>query len=85
MENGKTLTNPKIANKFNKFYTTVASKLVDKLGKPNNKYKDYLNNPYEHKIFLNEIDPGEVLEILLKLDPTKAADIFGISPGIPNS
>ena len=31
-------------------------------------------------MFLKEVDPGEVLNILLKLDPNKAADIYGISP-----
>ena len=31
-------------------------------------------------MFLKEVEPGEVLNILFKLDTTKAADIYEISP-----
>ena len=53
---------------------------MEKLGNTNNKYQDYLKNPNKHSIFLKEVDPGEVLDLLRKLDPTKSADIYGISP-----
>ena len=80
-ENNNIYTDPSIVtNKFNEFYTTIANKLVDKIDKSNNKYQDFLKNPNQHSMFLKEVEPGEVLNILLKLDTTKAADIYGISP-----
>ena len=70
----------KVANNFNKFYTNVAKKLLENLGKPNSKYQDYLKNPNEHSIYLTETDQGEVATLISKLDVTKAGDIYGISP-----
>ena len=80
-DNGSIITDQKVvANKFNKFYTSIAEKLVTKLGKPSNKFQDYLKNPNEHTIFLNETDHGEVATLLYKLDVTKSGDIYGITP-----
>ncbi|NQY44078.1 MAG: reverse transcriptase family protein, partial [Legionellales bacterium] len=39
-----------------------------------------MKNPNEHSLFLNETDPGEIYDLLRKLDTKKASDIFGISP-----
>ena len=69
----------KVANKFNKFYTNVADKLVRKLGNPTTKFQDYLKNPNKHSIFLNETDPGEVATLIQKLDINKSGDIYGIN------
>ena len=80
-ENGNVITDQKkVSEKFNHFYTTIADKLVSKLGNSNNKYQDYLKNPNVHSLFLNEIEPDEVLRLLQKLNPNKSADYFGISP-----
>ena len=80
-ENGNVITDQKVvSNSFNRFYTSIADKLVEKLGNPNNKFQDYLKNPNKHSIFLNEIEPDEVYNILLNLNPNKAADFYGISP-----
>ena len=80
-DNGEIITDQKkVSNRFNKFYTTIADKLVTKLGKPSTKYQDYLRNPNEHSMFLNETDPGEVALLLSKLDITKSGDIYGINP-----
>ena len=80
-DNGNIITNQKtVANKFNKFYTSVAEKLVLKLGNPATKFQDYLKNPNEHSIFLNETDPGEVATLIRGLDITKSGDIYGINP-----
>lgn len=79
--NGQIITNQKlVANKFNDFYTNVAHDLVQKLGKPNSKYQDYLKNPNVHSMFLNETEPDEIEEIICNLDISKAGDIYGISP-----
>ena len=80
-EEGEIITNQKkVANKFNTYYVNVAKKLVDMLGKTTTKYQDYLKNPNKHSIFLNEIEPDEVLTILKRIDIKKATDVFGISP-----
>ena len=79
-DNGSIITDQKkVANKFNKFYTNVADKLVRKLGNPTTKFQDYLKNPNKHTIFLNETDPGEVATLIHKLDVNKSGDIYGIN------
>ncbi len=72
----------RVANTFNHFFTNVADNLLLKIGNTATKYQDYLKNPNEHSIFMNEIDFGEVYEILRNLDITKSGDIYGISPGL---
>ena len=73
-DDGQIITDQKkVANRFNKFYTTIADKLVTKLGKPTTKFQDYLRNPNEHSIFLNETEPGEISILLSKLDVTKSS------------
>ena len=85
-ENGNIITDQKkVADKFNKFYTNIAKKLVSELGKPSTKYQDYLKNPNEHSIYLNETNPDEVAALIRKLDITKAGDIYGISPQLIKS
>ena len=80
-DNGSIITDQKkVANRFNRFYTSVADGLVRKLGKPATKYQDYLKNPNEHSIFLKETDHGEVATQLYKLDITKSGDIYGMTP-----
>ena len=80
-DDGNIISNKKeVANKFNKFYINVANKLLKDLGNPNTKFQDYLKNQNVHSIFLNEVDAGEVLELINKLDITKAGDIYGINP-----
>ena len=84
-EDGQIITDQgKVANSFNKFYTTIAQKLVNELGDTNNRFQDYLKNPNEHSMFLNEFEPNEIFEILHGLNPKKAADIYGIPPKILN-
>ena len=80
-EQGNIITDQKrVSNSFNHFYTNIADQLVSKIGNTNNKYQDFLKNPNKHSIFLNEIEPDEVLNLLLKLNQNKSADFFGISP-----
>ena len=78
--NGKLITDQKIVSKlFNNYFINVADNLAKKIPKPNTKYQDYLKNPNEHTIYLHETTPDEVENIIAKLDPNKAADIYGIS------
>ena len=80
-ENGAIEDNPKnVANKFNRYFSNVASNLLQKMPKPSTKFQDYLKNPNKHTFYLNEVDPGEVFKLLSNLDITKSGDIFAISP-----
>jgi hypothetical protein len=77
---GKLVTDQKIVSKlFNNYFVNVADKLDKKIPKPNTKFQDYLKNPNEHSIYLQETTPDEVEKIIRKLDINKAADIYGIS------
>ena len=80
-DDGNILTDQKkVANKFNKFYTNVANNLLKNLGESPNKFQDYLQNPNEHSIYFGETDPGEIIEIISKLDTSKSGDIHGVTP-----
>ena len=80
-DNGEIIIDQKIvANKFNDFFINVADKLVQKLGKGNTEFQDYLKNPNESSLFLSEIDPGEIALLILKLETKKSSDIYGLSP-----
>lgn len=57
----------------------VADNLAKKIPKPNTKYQDYLRNPNDHSIYLQETTPDEVGKLVTKLDSKKSADIYGIS------
>ncbi len=52
---------------------------MQKHGKSNNGFQDYLKNPNVNSLFLNENDPGEVYNLLTKLDERKASHTYGIS------
>ena len=70
----------RVAELFNKYFTNVAKNLVLELGNPNTQYQDYLKNPNEHSLYLNEVDPGELREIISKLDEGKSGDVYGVTP-----
>ena len=69
-----------VANSFNKYFTNVANDLISRLGEPNTEHQDYLKNPNQHSIFLNEIEPDEVRKVISGLDIHKSGDIYGITP-----
>ena len=77
---GITTDQKNVANNFNRYFTNVADELVLKLGKPNTKFQDYLKNPNEHSIYLNEIEPDEVRKLFHDLDIKKSGDIYGVTP-----
>ena len=58
-ENGVESNPSKIANKFNEFYTTIATKLVAKI-KTNKKFEEYLDPSQEDSMFLSPITKEEL-------------------------
>ena len=68
----------RVANKFNEFFTNVAQKLVERMGKSNRTINDYLLNPIKNTIFLKPADAAEISNLILQLDESKATDVYGI-------
>ena len=68
----------KIANQFNNFYTTVASKLVSKI-QTNKSFVEFLDPAQEKSMLLDPVTI-EKLELCIRgLDTKKASDIYGMS------
>ena len=78
-KNGLTNDKQLISNEFNKFYTTVASKLVKNLKPTTKKYSDYLTNPANNSFFISPTHSTEIKNIIIALDVSKSTDIYNIS------
>ena len=63
-----------IGNKFNEFYTSVASKLVSKI-RTKSTYHKFLD-----LLFLQPTNKSEIEKIIKSLDSDKSSDIYGMSP-----
>ena len=80
---GKLFTDQKtVVDKMNNYFINVAENLAQKIPKPNSKYQDYLSNPNEHSIFLAEVVPHEIDEIIKSLGSNKSGDLYGITSNI---
>ena len=80
---GKLFTDQKIVvDKMNNYFINVAENLALKIPKPNTKFQDYLNNPNEHSIYLAEVVPHEIDEIINALGSNKSGDLYGITSNI---
>ena len=79
--NGKlTSENKIVADSFNRYFTTVAQKLIDKLGPPTKHFRDYLINHNPNSFFLDPVTPEEVNDIIANLDESNANDSDDITP-----
>ena len=56
-----------VANYFNEHFASVASKLVNKLSSPSNRFYDCLNSPSKNSFFLFPTKPLEVKRLLSKM------------------
>ena len=81
--NGNLFTDQTIVvEKMNNYFINVADKLAQKIPKPNTQFQDYLKNPNEHSIYLTEIVPHEIDEIIHDLGSNKSGDLYGITSNI---
>ena len=71
-----------VVDKFNQYFVKVADNLASKIPKPNTKYQDYLKNPNVHSLYLSEIEPHEIDELIRDLALNKAGDIYGNTSNI---
>ena len=62
---------------MNDYVINVADNLAQKIPKPNTKYQDFLKNPNVHSLYLTEIAPYEIDEIIHDLGSNKSGDIYG--------
>lgn len=67
---------------MNDYYINVADKLAQKIPKPNTKFQDLLKNPNVHSLYLTEIAPHEIDEIIHDLGSNKSGDIYGNTSNI---
>ena len=75
---------PKVVNKFNTFFATIANKIKKDIPKTPKSYKDFLKNPNPKSIFLSQVSANEVLECLDSLDNGKANGPASIPPKVLN-
>ena len=81
--NGNLFTDQKlVAEKMNNYFVNVAGNLAQKIPKPNTKFQDYLKNPNQHSIYLSEVLPHEIDEIVANLGSNKSGDLYGITSNI---
>ena len=70
-----------IGNKFNEFYTSVASKLISKI--KTKSYHKFLDPKQPDSMFLQPKNRSEIEKIIKSLDSNKSSDIYGMSPKFP--
>jgi len=69
---GKLISEPKeIANKYNSYFSTIASKLRDKINTGNQNFKSYLRNRVDKSFFIFQTNKEEIIDIINELDGTK--------------
>ena len=68
----------KIANEFNNFFNSIASKIDSKIVKTESKFHDSLNNPNEKTFFLNPTTAEEIEDHLKWLNGREAVGINSI-------
>ena len=72
----------KVTNELCKYFSTVATKLSEKIPATNKCHKDYLQNAVECSMFAKPATIEEISEIISDMSMKKANDIYGISPMI---
>ena len=74
MVENEILTDPKIiANTFNKYFSTVADKLQDKIFHTSHDFKNYLKNGNNNSFFINPTDKDEIIDILITFNINKTS------------
>ena len=82
-----------ISDYFNKFFTTIAEKIENKIVQTDKKYSDFLDNPLEKTFSLTPTEPNEVQSIIKTLNlkkatgpnsiPTKLLNVFHKTLSVP--
>ena len=71
--NNKLVSDPReIGNTFNDYFSTIATKLQNKIYHHGKDFSSYLGNCNEHSFFIKPTDQTEVSEQIIALNPNKA-------------
>ena len=77
------MTDPiKVADRFNKHFTTIANQLQNNIHNSGQNFRKYLTNRNEKSIFIYPTDENEVLKLISKIDENKASGPHSISSNI---
>ena len=77
--NGEIITNQlTVTNKFNDFFTNIGPNLNKNIPNTEKSFSDYLKTPTQNSMFLKPTSPGEIYNIITKLNGFKAMDIYNI-------
>ena len=81
--NGHLSSDPNVvANGFNDFFTSIADAVRSKIGSTNRHFSHYLKNHVRNSIFLDRVNPAEVLLTINSLSLNKSSGPNSISPTI---
>ena len=73
-----------VANGFNDFFTSIADTVRSKIGPTNRHFSHYLSTPNRNSIFLDPVNPTEVLKTINSLSFNKSSGPHSIPPKILN-
>ena len=83
MVDNKMISNQKeVANEFNNYFSTIASKLRGKINKKNHSFTSYLHNRNDNTFVLHPIAKEEVINVIDKLDSAKGTGPHSIPTDI---
>ena len=69
IENDQITDQVKIAESFNKYFSSIGIKTSENVPKANKHYSEYLTNPITNSMFLEPVEPSHIFEIVNKLKP----------------
>ena len=64
-----------LANHFNKFFTSIADKLIKKISQTNHAYHDYPKNPNKKSLLMHPANPEEIEKVIKTLKVGKAVQL----------
>ena len=79
--NDEVIKDPKtVANSFNSYFSSIASKLQAKIHPPKENFSKYLKNRVNNDFLLNPTNYNEVMSIIENINPSKATGPHSIPP-----
>ena len=74
----------KIANSFNEYFSSVASKLQDRFYPSKTKFSHYLKNRVNDSFIITPTNKNEIMSIIDKISPSKAIGPHSVAPFLLN-
>ena len=80
IENEQITDQVKIAESFNKYFSSIGIKTSENVPKSNKHYSEYLTNPITNSMFLEPVEPSHIFEIVNKLNQKQVVDMTKYPP-----